>query len=394
MNLKKEANKNIFTIGFLTSMVALLVGCNISISTPTSSTLRPQSTYLKDVYKDYFTFGTAVQKGNLDKYSKLLTNFNSVTAEYQMKWGQTEKEENKFSYESADYIIDWAKENNVGVRGHCLLWYKSLPAWVKEKNFNKQQALDAIDKHVKETMEHYGNSVYCWDVLNEALKNTVTQKDLTNDTFYRTGNMTDPKQVDWYQIAGEDFIKQVFKSANDAKELYNLDDVALFYNDYGLNNPYKREACVRLVKMLLDSNIKVDGIGMQSHYRLSKYLEDRVEFLSNFEDSIKAFTELGVDVHITELDIRVYARDDDPKAFDKLPHDIEVLQGEMYGDLLEICRDYATPWKEEAGRVSNVTVWGVSDDKNSWATDSHEEFPLLFDEEHQPKEAFYEIISF
>ena len=95
MNLKKEANKNIFTIGFLTSMVALLVGCNISISTPTSSTLRPQSTYLKDVYKDYFTFGTAVQKGNLEKYSKLLTNFNSVTAEYQMKWGQTEKEENK-----------------------------------------------------------------------------------------------------------------------------------------------------------------------------------------------------------------------------------------------------------------------------------------------------------
>lgn len=394
INIKSKINKAILSLGFISSMVVLLMGCDLNISLPSYNSLTPTSNLLKDVYKDYFSFGTAVTKSNIKKYSEILTHFNSVTAEYEMKWGQIEKKEGEYTYSSSDSIISWAKENDLKVRGHCLLWYKSLPTWVKEKNYNKAQALQAIDKHVKTTMAYYGDDVYCWDVLNEALKNSVKASELTSNNFYRTGNMTDAKEVDWYQIAGVDFVKHVFKSANEARIINNLEDVELFYNDYGLNDPNKREACVRLVKMLQDENIGIDGVGMQSHYRLSSYLKDKTKFLTNFEDSIKAFTELGVDVHITELDIRVFENDDVVQSFDTLPYEIEEQQGELYGELLRICREYASPWKEGAGKVTNVTVWGVADDSNSWSTDAHDEFPLLFNTEHEPKRAFYEIVSF
>ena len=225
---KNLINMKLLSFGFIFTLVTLLFGCNINVSIPTSVSLTPTSTLLKDVYKDYFSIGTAVTSQNISKYSELLPHFNSVTAEYQMKWGQIEKKEGEFTYSSSDSIISWAEENNVDVRGHCLLWYKSLPTWVKEKNYTRKEALQAIDKHVKETVAYYGDKVYCWDVLNEALKNTVRADDLITGNFYRTGNMTDPKEVDWYQIAGVDFIKKVFRSANEAKIMNSLDDLKLF----------------------------------------------------------------------------------------------------------------------------------------------------------------------
>lgn len=354
----------------------------------------PSSSLIKDVYKDYFTVGTAVQASTLEKYAEILPNFNSVTPEIEMKWSRLENVQGSYTYQAADTIVEWARQNGAGVRGHCLVWYKSLPEWVIADGTTKDEALSRIDSHVKRTMEHFGNGVYCWDVVNEALKNTVTSSDVESGNIWRTGNIVEQNTGDWYALCGTDYVKQAFRSADEARSEYGLNDIELYYNDYGLNDPAKREACMQLIRMLQEEDIAVDGVGMQGHYRLSSYLQDPEGFLREFEQSVKSFTGLGVDVQITELDIRVYASDKDPQAFDSLPMSVEEQQAEMYAGIFEILRRYTVPWKDGAGCVTNVTVWGVADDSRAWDTDSHKEYPLLFGTDYLPKQAYYEIISF
>ena len=392
---RKTLRKMIVTAAFAAVCVNALTLTGCGLFTKPVKPVKPVGNYLKDIYSDYFSFGTAVQLSHLEKYSALMPHFNSLTAEYQMKWGQLEREQGVYDYEKADSLISWAADNDTSVRGHCLVWYKSLPEWVYKNGDTGQTVLNRMNKHISETVAHFGDSVYCWDVVNEALRDGITQNDLSNGKIYRTGwKDIAPNECDWYALTGKEYIAQAFSTADAARKKNGLENVGLFYNDYSLNEPNKREACVSLVKWLQGRGIAIDGVGMQAHYRLPDYLNNPDKFISEFEESVKAFTGLGIDVHITELDIRIYANNQEPEVFDSLPYEIEVQQAQMYGDILEICRKYSVPWKNGAGRVSNVTVWGISDANNSWATEAHSEFPLLFGKDGQPKKAFYEITSF
>lgn len=357
------------------------------------------SSLLRTAYADYFRVGAAVTTDNVKMYDSLLPHFNSVTAEWEMKWRVSEPSQGEFDFSAGDELVAWAQAHDTAVRGHCLLWYKSLPSWVSKACTDKETALAIIDEHVRETVKHYGDSVYCWDVANEVLDGTVSssalEEDAPADAIWRTGDDEEFEQgeIDWYEICGEDFLKQAFRSAEAALEEVGAEDVQLFYNDYSLNDPNKREACVRLVEMLREDGIRIDGVGMQAHYGLQSYLKDKEGFMKNFEDSVRRFTSLGLDVHITELDIRVYGSSSEPQAFDSLPYELEVAQAEMYGKIFEVCRKYSTPQGEGYGVVSSVTTWGVADDHTSQDTSAHKEYPLIFGVDHDYKLAYYELMS-
>lgn len=359
----------------------------------------PEPTTLKDKYADYFPVGAAVTPNSFNNFSALMGNFNSVTPENDMKWKYLEPSKGVYSWTNADKIIDWAKQNGAGVRGHCLLWYKSLPSWLKAEITDKASALGYIDGHIEEVMTHFGTGnakdvIYAWDVCNEVLRNTVSATQLKNGDIWRTASeVSGADDVDWYAICGTDFIKRAFAKADEMRTRLNLDKVGLYYNDYNLNDPNKRAACVQLVQMLQADGIAIDGVGMQAHYRLSAYDGKENSFLNNFEASIKAFTELGIDVQITELDIRLYANDAEPEK--TITAELLEKQAEMYGKIFEICRRYATPWKTGSGRVTGVTTWGVADTANNpWNTAAHKEYPLIFDINKLPKKAFDEIMDF
>ena len=358
---------------------------------------------MADKYAEYFRIGAAVQAGKLaNGYGGLMKNFNSVTPENSMKWKNIEASEGVYTYnrsgDSADALVKWAKENNAGVRGHCLLWYKSLPAWLHDKFDSKPyseslkaSALGYIDRNIENVMKHFGNGVYVWDVVNEALFNSVTASKLNDKTHGIYGNIwrtndnmsaSSSDWVDWYKVCGGyEYIAHAFKKADEVRRANNL-DVDLFYNDYGLNDPYKRQACLNLVQMLRDSGAPIDGIGMQAHYKLDSYTADKTTWLKNFEDSVKAFTDAGLDVQITELDIRFEG---------EITEELEREQGEMFGKIFQICRKYAKAGDKEHG-VTGVTTWGVQDGCNGAWDDG--KYPLVFGTDKQPKKAFYEIMNF
>lgn len=347
--------------------------------------------WLKDIYADYFPIGTSYQSGLYDMYDDLLPHFNSMTAEFEMKWTSLQPTEGSFDFTAADELLQYAEDHGMRMRGHCLVWYKALPAWVLAEGTTKEQALERIDAHINAVLEHYGNSVYCWDVVNEALANLPSQQQVDSGDFYRTGNeATGTECGDWYALCGVDFIKQAFRSADAARERLGL-DIKLYYNDYGLNIPVKREACLKMLRELLDEGIAIDGVGMQGHYYIGDFN------MTEFENSVKAFTELGLDVQVTEMDVSVYPYGPEAERYETLPESIEEIQANLYGGVFEICRKYSQPWKEGAGRVTGITVWGCADDftiLDSEPIPNRKNWPLLFDEMHAPKLAYDAVTQF
>lgn len=359
---------------------------------------------LCDIYKDHFVIGAAVQSRKLtsDGYGGLMTHFNSISPENNMKWKNVERTKGVCDFnqsgDSADALVAWAKENGVGVRGHCLLWYKSLPTWLHDEfegaaysEAVKAAAYGYIGSHIETVMKHFGNDVYVWDVVNEALYDSIDEDKLAASAgapygnIWRTDdNMTDADSdwVDWFRVTGGcEYIAYAFRKADEVRTANHL-DTELYYNDYGLNNPNKRQACLNLIEMLRTSGAPLDGIGMQAHYKLEDYLADKAGWTENFEASVKAFLEAGVDVQLTELDIR----------FDgALTDEIEAEQAEMYGKIFEIARKYAKRGSASHG-VTGVTLWGVHDGCNeAWGKDK---YPLLFGTDRLPKQAYYEVINF
>lgn len=344
--------------------------------------------YLQDVYKDYFSIGVCCKKSKIVQEYDLLNHYNSITPEYEMKWGINEpgSEKGTYFYDDADNLVKWAKENNKKMRGHALVWYQNVPKWFEKEATTKEKTLQLIEERINQLMTRYGDDViYCWDVVNEAIIDAPTQEQVDSNDFYRSaenepwrfGDDKPNTRFDFLGICGKDYIFESFKIADKVCQENNYDEMKLFYNDWFLNNPLKRDACVKMVKDMQENNVRIDGIGMQGHYYLSDYKANKEQYIKDFEDAIKAYTSLGLDVQITELEIFV----------DYMPSVSDLnLQAELYGKIFEICRKYSTPWQEGVGKVSNVTLWG--------SVDSIGKSYYLFNANHTPKSAFYEIIDF
>lgn len=385
--MKSKRNKltKILTVSLAGLCAASFFGCS------NGKEQGEEGEWLKDIYQNYFPIGTIIKTGMPDMYEDLYPHFNSVSAEFEMKWDALQPTEGNFAFDTADVLLEFAEENDMKMRGHALVWYKALPSWVLADGTTKEQALGRIGNHIDGVLEHYGDRVYCWDVVNEALANLPTQAQVDSGEFYRTGNEALGTNCgDWYALCGNDFIKEAFRAADAARERLGL-DVKLYYNDYGLNIPVKREACLKMVNELLAEGIAIDGIGMQGHYYIGDFS------MPEFENSVKAFTELGLDVQVTELDISIYPYSPSDAIYDELPESLDAIQASMYGGIFEICREYSEPWKEGAGRVTGITVWGLADDLTILDKEpvaNRKNWPLLFDEDHNPKSAYYAVTDF
>jgi len=337
---------------------------------------------LKELYKNYFYIGTALNEyqalGNEpDSLQVLKTHFNSITAENEMKWSKIQPEPGVFDFEAADRFVRLAEENDLFVVGHTLVWHQQTPSWVflddSGEPADRETLLQRMRDHIMTVAGRYKGRVHGWDVVNEAVSDQ--------------GGM---RQSKWYEIIGEDYVEKAFQYAHEADP-----DAKLYYNDYSLYFPEKREGVVRLVRNLQSKGIRVDGIGLQGHWGL-----DYPAKPEEIEASILAFAELGVEVMITELDINVLPNPDDRIGAeisanfemqegmnpypDGLPEDMQNKLAERYAELFRL-------FLKHHDKISRVTIWGIHDGQswlNYWPIRGRKNYPLLFDRQFQPKPAF------
>ncbi|NLP17400.1 MAG: endo-1,4-beta-xylanase [Clostridiales bacterium] len=318
---------------------------------------------LKEKYKDYFKVGAAVNIYTVDTHKELLIkHFNSITCENETKFVNIQPEENNYEYDQTDKILSFAKKNNIAMRGHTMVWHNQTPDWVF-KDATRDILLERMKNHIYNVGKKYKNDFYCWDVVNEAIED---KKDL----FYR--------KSPWLEIIGEDFMDYAF---NYAREV--LPDTDLYYNDYNESEYPKRDKIYKAIKDMLDRGVPVDGVGLQCHWNICSPSMD------DFKQAMEQYAKLGIKIQVTEMDLSVFDFKDETRL-DKPGIDLLKKQAAIYKEGFKILREYKDI-------VDTVTLWGVADDA-TWLDDfpvkNRKNWPLLFDENHEPKEALYAIMDF
>lgn len=353
--------------------IILLASCAGNAKTGKSSSKTGKG--LKDYYAKYFPVGVAVTpRSTHGPEAELIKNqFNSITAENAMKMGPIHPRENEYSWRDADSIVAFARTNHMKVRGHNLLWHSQAPSWMF-KNANgetvsKEVLLQRLKDHITTVVNRYKKDVYAWDVVNEAI-------DDRDSVFYRN--------TEWYKICGEDFIAKAFEYAHAADP-----KAILIYNDYNTENAGKREKIYQMVKKLKASGVPIDGVGLQAHWSVDNPTRQELE------KSIEMFSSLGLQVQFTELDVSVYGgrqggqliRGQNQNAAAVFTPEMEQQQLEKYKMIFDVFRKY----KKE---ITSVTFWNVSD-RYTWLDGrGRKNFPLLFDQNYQPKKAYWEVVNF
>ena len=172
---------------------------------------------LKDAYKNYFKIGVAVNQRNVtnaQQQALVMKEFNSVTAENDMKPEPTEPSEGVYNWDGADRIANFCRQNGIKMRGHCLMWHSQIGKWMYEDNPTKEVFYARMKKHINAVVNRYKDIVYCWDVVNEAITD-----DVKAENPYRQSPM--------YKLCGDEFIAKAFEYAHEADP-----NALLFYNDY------------------------------------------------------------------------------------------------------------------------------------------------------------------
>ncbi|WP_455759267.1 endo-1,4-beta-xylanase [Phocaeicola coprocola] len=339
---------------------------------------------LKDAVGDKFLMGVALnvnQSSGVDTSSIKLVkqHFNSIVAENCMKCEVIHPEEDRYDFTLADQFVSFGEKNGMAVIGHCLIWHSQLAPWfcVDEKgnNVTPEVLKQRMKDHITTIVARYKGRIKGWDVVNEAI---------LEDGSYRKSK--------FYEILGEEFIPLAFQYAHEADP-----DAELYYNDYAMNMPGKREGVVKLVSSLKEKGIRIDAVGMQGHMGMD-YPD-----INEFEQSIVAFAGTGVKVMVTEWDmsalptVKQSANISDTVAYQKMLNPYpETLPDSVSKAWNNRMKQFFGLFEKHADVISRVTAWGVSDSdswKNDFPVKGRHDYPLLFDRNYQPKPFVKEIMA-
>ncbi len=349
----------------------------IAVSTTSCSQKVDAEPTLKEAFKDDFLMGIAInadQASGRDSIGNAIAakHFNSIVAENVMKCEKIHPQENEYFWDDADAFVKFGEENGMFIIGHCLVWHSQCAPWflVNEngEDVDAETLKQRMRDHIYTIVGRYKGRVKGWDVVNEAIM---------EDGSYRDSG--------FYRILGEEFIPLAFQYAHEADP-----DAELYYNDYSMNEPAKRDAIIKMVNGMKQRGLRVDGIGMQGHMGID-YPD-----LGDFEKSIVAFADsTGCNVMITEWDMSslptvtqsanvsdtVAARESLNPYVDGLPADAAKAWNDRMAQVMDM-------FVKHSDKISRVTVWGMSDGdswRNDWPVVGRTDYPLLFDRNHEMK---------
>ena len=337
---------------------------------------------LRAAAADRFLMGTAVTAEQLkdDKIADfVLRQFDHFTPEFEMFPQFVHPEPDKFTFERADAVVNFAADHHLPVVGHMLVWQQFTPDWMYAdkdgKPLHRQAGLANMRRHIQTVMRHYEGKLTQWHVVNEALADEP-------GSYLR--------DTPALRSIGPDYIVQAFKIARETEP-----DAELIYNDYNIEDPAKLKSTLRLLEELKAAGVKVDGVGIQGHWLID------YPPVSAIDDALTALQKAGYPVLITELDVDVLPR---PKAGADLANILE--SGENpYPDALppqmqkKLADRYAEIFKvlvKHSKNIGRVTFWGVQDGQswlNGFPVKGRMNYPLLFNRELQPKPAYGAVLK-
>jgi len=314
---------------------------------------------LKDAWSDSFKIGAAVSKSVLTQKESdeiLKKHFSSITAENCMKFGSLKPEKDQYYWDETDFLVNYAKKNNISIRGHTILWHNQYPKWLfldGNKEVSKKELFKRLEEHIISVTTRYKDTIKTWDVLNE-----VIDTDGGDENGMRLSN--------WYKIGTNEIYKFAFKKMREV-----CPDAKLYYNDYNNESGKKLEKTLQFLSSMLDEGIPIDGVGVQGHWYFNFPDEKTIRA------ALEKYSALGLDIELTEVDISIYEWSEAREKHQFLnapPPDRLIEQGKRYLEIFKLASGYPA--------VKNITTWGVADNHtwlDGFPVKNRKNWPLLFD---------------
>ncbi len=346
----------------------------------------PAGKGLKDEFANYgFRVGNILNGGTVKNSAitaVMLKDHNAIECENETKPDATLVQNGstntnvKVSLNSCAAIADFCVKNNLGFRGHTLVWHSQTPEWFFKENFNASGAYvnssvmdQRMESYIKNMFAAFATQyptldLYAYDVANECVSddsNRTANNGGAREPGY--GNGKSP----WVQVYGSNaFVEKAFTYARK----YAPSTCKLYYNDYNEYWDHKRDCIINtIVKPLYEKNL-LDGMGMQSHVPANA---TGFAGTDAYITAMDMYLSIGCDLQISELDISVengkYSYTD---------------QANKYKAIFQHAMDVNTSGKYK-GKVTLVQVWGPND-ANSWLSAGSN--GLLYDSNNNPKEAY------
>lgn len=350
---------------------------------------------LKEAYKDAFKMGCAVNtqivSGRDNRSAQIiLKQFNAVSPENDLKPEVLHPQPDEWNFQAADRYVQFAKDNGLWALGHTLVWHNQTPDFffnhADGTPKNHDEMVETMRSYIEKVAGHFAGKVDAWDVVNEIID---------NDGSYRKTLWTNAFGGD-----GDEVVRLAFQFAHEYDP-----NAELYYNDFNVWRPTKRDGIARMVRMLQKNGIKIDGIGIQAHWGLNF---PKNEYITA---AIDTFATLGVKVMITELDVDVLPLTKEGQVIGKslqdplyqleefetfldpykngLPDDVERLLTNRYAELMRIFYD-------RRDKIDRVTIWGLHDGmswKNDYPIPNRTNYPLLYNRDRTPKPAFDAVLN-
>jgi endo-1,4-beta-xylanase len=265
----------------------ILCGLAVSAAAFGAETSAPA---LKDLAPRSLLVGAAVNQEQSDGKDVVTAaivtrQFNTISPEDLLKWERVHPQPDSYAFEAADRFVAFGHEHGMAVIGHCLVWHQQTPRWVFEGKGgarpDRDTALARMRDHILKVAGRYRGRIHGWDVVNEALEDDGTLR-----------------KTPWLETIGEDYIAKAFEYAHEADP-----EAELYYNDYNLWKPAKRDAAIRIAKQLRERGLRVDAIGEQAHWGLEE------PDLPAIDATLAAIEAAGFKAMLTEMDVDVLPRD-------------------------------------------------------------------------------------
>jgi endo-1,4-beta-xylanase len=336
-------------------------------------------------YQGFFSIGAAVGNFHLTAQEEILKrDFNRLTCENAMKIADIHPAEGTYNWADADRVADFARVNGMKLTGHTLLWHRQAPDWMfagvtPGDAVSLELLKSRLKLHIETVVNRYADVVDNWDVVNEAISDTA-------DKQYRDGG----EGSKWFEMFGsEEYIYWAYQFAKDALEANEPGSSTgkLYYNEYVAT--VKADKMLKLLAWLKDDKgIALDGVGFQSHENLTW------PTVVDLQAAIDKFKTAGYKVKISELDVTVYS---DYATGTFMPQPAVTYTLELATRQAQRFADLFTLYRKNKDALTSVTFWGVSDDQ-TWLDNEpvagRDDFPLLYDDQHQPKPARAAIMNF
>lgn len=340
------------------------------------------------------------------EYQKLVVkHFSSITATNELKaYSLLDQKASKQSadgspemnYRMADAIVKFAQDNGIGVRGHVLVWDAYMTDWFFRENYDSNAAyadratmVKRMEQYITKVVTHFEEAfpgvVYCWDVVNEAVGDSASEYIAGDDRHLRT--VRSGTENPFYKHVGDDYVNLAFLYAKNTVDALGA-DIKLYYNDYNAFMPEKRDAIGALV-LSVNSYVKnadgsarrlCDGVGMQGYIggygtQSGCMNESNIEDIAN---AIERYSDLGLDVQITEMAVRNFVMDEANIA----------KHAAFYQKLTQAFIDA----NQDGVKLSAVSIWGLVNDptakKDSYNYRLNSPGCGLFDENYAVTPAF------